>query len=135
MNLDLARSIIVSARAFGAEHGLHPLSVAVLDAGGQLRAFEREDGSSNARFEIARAKAYGALAFGIGSRGIGRLAEQRPAFLAGVTAAIGGGLVPAPGGVLVTSKNGEVLGAVGISGDSVPTMMKPLRSSLLRQPD
>ncbi|HLI00028.1 MAG TPA: heme-binding protein [Acidimicrobiales bacterium] len=118
MNLEVARNLIAGARAAGAQRGLQPLSVVVLDAGGQLRAFEREDGSSNARFEIAFGKANGALALGMGSRALMARAEQQPYFIAAATAAVGGKLVPVPGGVLVQDGDGTLLGAVGISGDS-----------------
>ncbi len=118
MNLDLARTLIAGARESGRAHGFQPLSVVVLDAGGQVRAFEREDGASNARFEIAHGKANGALALGIGSRAIMARAEAQPYFVAAATAAIGGALVPVPGGVLVTTSDGETIGAVGVSGDA-----------------
>ena len=118
MKLDLARKLIASARTAGVERGLRPLSIVVLDEGGQVRAFEREDGSSNARFEIAFGKANGALALGIGSRALMARAEQQPYFVAAAAAAIGGALVPVPGGVLVAGADGVVIGAVGISGDS-----------------
>jgi len=94
------------------------LSIVVLDAGGQVRAFEREDGASNARLEIAFGKANGALALGMGSRGLMARAEQQPYFIGAVAAAIGGALVPVPGGVLVQSADGEVIGAVGVTGDT-----------------
>jgi uncharacterized protein GlcG (DUF336 family) len=118
MKLDTARQLIAEARAAGTKRGLKPLSVVVLDAGGQVRAFEREDGSSNARFEVAFGKANGALALGLGSRALMTRAEQQPYFIAAVTAAIGGALVPVPGGVIVQTDAGEVVGAVGISGDT-----------------
>lgn len=117
MRLELARTLIAGARAHGAQAGLQPLSVVVLDAGGQVRAFEREDGASNARFEIAFGKAHGALAMGLGSRALMGRAEQQPYFIAAVSAAIGGSLVPVPGGVLVKDGD-ELIGAVGISGDN-----------------
>jgi uncharacterized protein GlcG (DUF336 family) len=110
MKLDTARQLIAEARAAGTKRGLKPLSVVVLDAGGQVRAFEREDGASNARFEIAFGKANGALALGLGSRALMARAEQQPYFIAAVTAAIGGSLVPVPGG--------ELIGALGITGDT-----------------
>jgi uncharacterized protein GlcG (DUF336 family) len=69
----------------------------VLDAGGQVRAFEREDGASNARFEIAFGKAHGALALGMGSRALMERAEQQPYFIDAVAGAIGGALVPGAG--------------------------------------
>ena len=118
MKLDTARQLIAEARAAGTKRGLKPLSVVVLDAGGQVRAFEREDGASNARFEIAFGKANGALALGLGSRALMVRAEQQPYFIAAVTAAIGGSLVPVPGGVLVQTADGELIGALGITGDT-----------------
>ena len=120
MTLDLqtARSIITAARSSGRDKGLKPLTVVVLDAGGHVVAAEREDGSSFARFEVAFGKAHGALALGMGSRSIMERAEQQPYFVAAVTAAIGGSLVPVPGGVLVHDPDGTVVGAVGVSGDT-----------------
>jgi uncharacterized protein GlcG (DUF336 family) len=115
--LDHARTIISAARNAGREAGMKPLSVVVLDSGGHVTAFEREDGSSNKRFEIAFGKAHGALAFGLGSRALMARAEQQPYFIAAATSAIGGALVPVPGGVLVKDASGATIGAVGISGD------------------
>lgn len=118
MKLETARQLVAAARESGARRGLKPLSVVVLDSGGQVRAFEREDGASNARFEIAFGKANGALALGMGSRSLMGRAEQQPYFIAAAAAAIGGALVPVPGGVLVQTPNGELIGAIGITGDT-----------------
>lgn len=118
MKLDVARKLVACARDAGSKRGLKPLSIIVLDAGGQVRAFEREDGASNARFEIAFGKANGALALGVGSRGLMARAEQQPYFIAAAAAAIGGALVPVPGGVLVHTPEGELIGAVGVTGDT-----------------
>ncbi len=117
ISLDQARVMIEVARRTGREKGLKPLSVCVLDAGGHLLAFEREDGSSPGRFEIARGKAYGAVMLGMpGSAQLAR-AEAQPFFMAAVNGAFGGQVVPVPGGVLVLS-DGAVVGAVGITGDT-----------------
>ncbi|GAC1315846.1 MAG: heme-binding protein [Acidimicrobiales bacterium] len=113
-----ARLIISGALERGHDLGLKPLSVVVLDAGGHVMAFEREDGASNMRFEVAYGKAHGALALGIGSRALMARAEQQPYFIASVTAAIGGALIPVPGGVLMRDASGTLLGAVGVSGDT-----------------
>jgi uncharacterized protein GlcG (DUF336 family) len=87
--------------------GLKPLSVAVLDAGGHLLAFEREDGASPGRFEIARGKAYGAVMLGMpGSAQMAR-AEGQAYFMAAVNGAFGGKVVPVPGGVLVSRMRGR----------------------------
>ena len=118
IRLDQARTIIAAARAAGRQAALQPLSVVVLDAGGHVTAFEREDGSSNLRFQIAHGKAHGALALGVGSRALMARAEQQPYFIAAATAAVGGALIPVPGGVLVRDERGVTLGAVGVSGDS-----------------
>ncbi|HEY5334982.1 MAG TPA: heme-binding protein [Mycobacteriales bacterium] len=118
LTLDVARVIVAAARAAGREHRLAPLSVVVLDAGGHVTAFEREDGASNMRFEIAHGKAHGALALGMGSRALMSRAEQQPSFIAAATAAVGGALIPVPGGVLVQDSDGRTIGAVGVSGDS-----------------
>ena len=120
MSIDLqtARAVIEGARAAGRENGFKPLTVVVLDAGGHVVAAEREDGSSNKRFEIAFGKAHGALALGMGSRSLMARAEQQAYFVSAATAAIGGSLVPVPGGVLVRDGAGALLGGVGVSGDT-----------------
>lgn len=112
-----ARTLIAGALAEGERLAMRPLAVVVLDAGGHVKAFERMDGASNLRFEVAHGKAYGALGLGMGSRALLARAEAQPAFVAAVAARFGGALVPVPGGVLV-SDGGTVVGAVGVSGDT-----------------
>jgi uncharacterized protein GlcG (DUF336 family) len=118
IGLEIAKSITVGVRAAGKDHGLKPLTVVVLDVGGHVISVEREDGASNNRFEIAYGKAYGALALGMGSRSLMARAEQQPYFITSAAAAIGGKLVPVPGGVLVKDAAGTVIGCVGVSGDT-----------------
>ena len=101
-----------------ANRKLKPLSVVVLDSGGHVTAFAREDGSSNMRFQIAYGKAHGALALGMGSRSLMARAESQPYFISAATAAIGGSLIPVPGGVLVLDPDSTIIGAVGVSGDT-----------------
>jgi uncharacterized protein GlcG (DUF336 family) len=117
LTLERAREIIAATRAEAGRAGFKPMTVVVLDAGGHVIAVEREDGSSNSRFEIAFGKAHGALALGMGSRALMARAEQQPYFIAAATSAIGGALVPVPGGVLVRDA-GVLIGAVGVSGDT-----------------
>ena len=95
-----------------------PLSVAVLDAGGHLVAFKREDKSGILRFEIAFGKAWGALGMGFGSRTLFERAAATPQFFNALYAASGGRVVTNPGGVLIRNAEGDVIGAVGISGDT-----------------
>jgi uncharacterized protein GlcG (DUF336 family) len=118
ISLETARTVTAGVRAAAGERGFKPLTVVVLDAGGHVVSVEREDGASNNRFEIAYGKAYGALALGMGSRSLMARAEQQAYFIASAAAAIGGKLVPVPGGVLVKDETGTVVGCVGVSGDA-----------------
>jgi uncharacterized protein GlcG (DUF336 family) len=96
------------------------LAVAVLDDGGHLKAFAREDGAGIVRPQIAIGKAWGALGMGMGSRALARRVADQPqqqAFFGALNAMSGGRVVPAAGGVLVKDGQGVVLGAVGVSGD------------------
>jgi uncharacterized protein GlcG (DUF336 family) len=118
ISLDKAQTIVSGALAEARELGLKPISVAVLDAGGHLIAFAREDGSSNLRPQIAAAKASGALALGVSSRTIGEMAVERPTFINAAAGLNPAGIVPAAGGVLVRGADGTVIGAVGVTGDT-----------------
>ena len=120
LTLSQATTIVESALKKGRELNLAPLTVAVLDAGGHLKAFAREDGSGIVRPQIAVGKAWGALGMGLGSRTLAkRVTEQGPqqqAFFVALNAMSEGRVVPAAGGVLIKD-GGAVIGAVGISGD------------------
>ena len=94
------------------------LTVAVLDAGGHLVAFKREDNSGILRFEIAFGKAYGALGMGFGSRELLERSKANPSFMGALTVLSQGRLVPLPGGILIKNASGAVIGAVGVSGDT-----------------
>lgn len=118
LSLPTANAIIAKAFEKAAELRLKPLSVAVLDAGGHVIAFQRQDGASNLRFKMAHGKAYGALSLGIGSRAIFERAQNQAFFVNAVNALADGALVPVPGGVLVKNADGSIVGAVGITGDT-----------------
>jgi uncharacterized protein GlcG (DUF336 family) len=120
LTLQQANTIVEAALRKGRETKCAPLAVAVLDAGGHLKAFAREDGAGILRPQIAIGKAWGALGMGVGSRTFAkRLTEnpQQQTFFNAVAAASEGRLVPVPGGVLIRD-GGEIVGAVGISGDT-----------------
>jgi uncharacterized protein GlcG (DUF336 family) len=120
LTLKQATTIVEAALRKGRETGCAPLAVAVLDAGGHLKAFAREDGAGIVRPQIAVGKAWGALGMGLGSRTLARRVADQPqqqAFFGALNAMSGGRVVPAAGGVLVKDGGGEVVGAVGISGD------------------
>ena len=118
MRLDQARALIAGAFAKAVDLDLKPLSVAVLDTGGHLIAFERQDGASNLRPQIASAKASGALALGVSSRKIAEMAADRPAFVASLGPISAAGIVPAAGGVIIVDATGSPVGAIGITGDT-----------------
>ena len=118
ITLDQAREMIVKIRAKGRDMQLKPLSIVVLDAGGHVKAFEREDGSAPGRFAIAHGKAYGAVMLGMGGKAQMARAEQQAYFMDAMNGAFGGQVVPVPGGVLVRAQSGAVVGAVGVTGDS-----------------
>ncbi|MGR3500263.1 MAG: GlcG/HbpS family heme-binding protein [Limimaricola soesokkakensis] len=118
LNIDAARTIIRETLSKAHEMGLKPMSVIVLDAGGHPLAFEREDGASPGRYAIAEGKAYGAVMLGMpGSAQMAR-AEAQHYFMTAANGAFGGKVVPVPGGVIVRGADGEVLGAVGVTGDT-----------------
>jgi uncharacterized protein GlcG (DUF336 family) len=116
ITLTQASTIVRHALEHAREQELPPMTVAVLDAGGHLVAFAREDRSSLLRERIARGKALGALNMGVGSRSLAGRAAAHPQFINAVTALAEGNLVPVPGGVLVRDADDEIIGAVGVSG-------------------
>ena len=116
--LSAAQTILDAARAEARRLSLKPLALVVLDSRGAVKAAAVEDGTSLKRFEVAHGKAYGALALGMGSRAIGKRATEQPTFVAAVSHVVGGALVPVPGGVLAKAGDGQVVGAIGISGDT-----------------
>lgn len=118
LTLANANAIIKAAFAKAEAAKMKPLTVAILDAGGHLKAFQKQDGASMLRYEIAAGKAYGALALGMGSRWLDQAAKERPHFVAGLNAVSGGRIVPVPGGVLLRDGSGGLLGAVGVTGDT-----------------
>ncbi len=113
-----AKITIDATLAKGAEMGLKPLSVVILDAGGHPLAFARQDGAAPGRFEIARGKAYGAVMLGMSGSAQMARAEAQAYFMATVNGVYGGKTVPVPGGILVHGPDGTVIGAVGVTGDT-----------------
>lgn len=118
ISLRKARTIIRKALEKGRALELKPLSVVVLDAGGHVQAFEREDGAAPGRFAIAHGKAYGAVMLGMAGTAQMKRAEDQAYFMAAVNGVFGGQVIPVPGGVLLRDKKGDVVGAVGVTGDS-----------------
>lgn len=117
LSLDKSRLIADTALRHARTASFKPLSIVVLDARGQRKVVLTEDNTSLKRAEMAYSKAYGAIAMGVGTRTLGKMAAERPHFMAAAMHVADGTLVPVPGGVLVR-ENGMVIGAVGISGDT-----------------
>ena len=117
LTLAQATTIVDKALEHGRNAKFKPLAVAVLDAGGHMTAFKREDGASILRRQIAEGKAWGTLGMGFGGREFARRVQTGPAFLTALMVASEGKVVPAPGGVLIRDAERNIVGAVGISGD------------------
>ena len=117
LSLTRANRIISQAFAHAAKNGFKPLACVVLDAGGNIKAFQSQDGASIGRYDVASGKARGSLAVGTGSRWLDAQAASRPHFLAGLASSVPGGIVPVAGGVIARDKSGKIVAAVGISGD------------------
>lgn len=117
LTLEAASLIVDEALKRAGELNLKPLTVAVLDAGGHLVAFKRQDKSGILRPDIAQGKAWGALGMGVGGRDLAKRADHAPAFFTALASVSGGRMIPVPGGVLIKDGEGDVVGAVGISGD------------------
>ena len=118
ITLEKANLIIQNSIKKAREIKINPIMVVVLDHRGAIKACLGEDGISSLRFKIAHGKANGAFQMGMGSRALFNRAEQQAYFINAVNALTNGELVPVPGGVLIRDKNNNIIGSVGISGDT-----------------
>ena len=120
MDLTLAdaKVIIDNALAAQAKHAMKPMAVVVLGSAGTIKASESQDGTSLLRPKVAHGKAFGAISIGIGSRALFERAKAEPFFIDAVNSLCDGALVPVPGGVLVRNQKGELIGAIGVTGDT-----------------
>ncbi|MDE2617329.1 MAG: heme-binding protein [Burkholderiales bacterium] len=116
LTLAQAQQILAGALAHSKAAGYKPMGVVVLDEAGHLKAYAREDGASMFRFEVAQAKAWGAVGMGASSRLLGQRAKDNPNFFVSLAATAGGKFLPQTGAVLIKNAAGETLGAVGASG-------------------
>jgi uncharacterized protein GlcG (DUF336 family) len=114
----LATRIVADALAEGRSRGFARLTAAVLDAGGHLVALARDDGSSLLRPQIAVGKAWGVLGMGFGGRELAKRATAVPGFIAALIEMSGGKVVPVAGGVIIRNAAGEIVGAIGVTGDT-----------------
>lgn len=119
LTLATAQKIVADALSHARAQKMNPLSVIVLDARGSLVSAGTEDNNSMGRWQIAFGKAYGSLFMGVGSKRLGTMAADRPAFIGALAHLPAGGMIPVAGGVLIRdAATNAILGAVGVSGDS-----------------
>lgn len=118
LSLKHALEIATAVMSEGQARGFAPLGVAVLDPGANVLTVLRDERASLGRTDIAIAKAAGCLAMGFGGRELARRAQIMPQFFAALSNIFPKGIVPVPGGVLIRGRAGEILGAVGVSGDT-----------------
>lgn len=118
INLNTAQKIISFALEKGRSMKLKPLSLVVLDSGGHVKAFAREDGASPGRFAIAHGKAFGTIMLGMAGTAQMARADEQAYFMTAVNGLFGGQVVPVPGGIAVLGEAGQIIGAVGVTGDT-----------------
>ena len=118
IKLEQSNRIIEAIFSRGRELGCRPLSVVVVEPGAKVKAFQKEDGSAMMRFEMAYGKAYAALALGRSSSLVRVRTEERPLFMQYLIRASSDQIFPEGGGMLIRDNDGEVLGAVGVTGDT-----------------
>jgi len=118
ISLEQANRIITAIFARGREFKCRQLSVIVVEPGANVKAFQKEDDSAMMRFEMAYGKAYAALALGRSSSLVRMRTEERPLFMQYLIRASGDQIFPEGGGMLIRGNGGELLGAVGVTGDT-----------------
>ncbi|MFP6736645.1 MAG: heme-binding protein [Rhodospirillales bacterium] len=118
ITLEQANAIIAAILARGRELDLRPLAVVVTEPGAIVKAFQKEDHGAMIRFEMAYGKAYAALALGRSSSLVRARTEQRPLFMDYLIKASGEKIFPEGGGQLIRDADGNVIGAVGVTGDT-----------------
>jgi uncharacterized protein GlcG (DUF336 family) len=116
LKLSVANHIAAAALESSAASGYKPMAIVVLDESGNVKAVQREDGASMFRVDVARGKAWAAVAMGTSSGALAQRAKDNPAFFISLAATADGRFLPQPGAVLIKDSHGELLGAVGASG-------------------
>jgi uncharacterized protein GlcG (DUF336 family) len=118
ITLDQANRIIEAILKRGAALDCRPLSVVVVEPGCVVKAFQKEDGASMARFEMAYGKAYAALSLGRSSSLVKARQQEKPEFVRFLIGTSGDRLFAEGGGRLIRDNDGSIIGAVGVTGDT-----------------
>ncbi len=116
ITLEVAEEVVVAAKRRAEKIGV-PMNIAVIDAGGNLKAFVRMDGAWLGSIDIAIKKARTARLFDMETGDIGKLSKPGgPLYMIELS---NNGLISFPGGIPIFNEDDEVIGAIGVSGGSV----------------
>src|SRR6202045_4011334 len=118
LSLEQANAIIAATFAAAKKERCRPMSAIVLDAGGRVKAFQKQDGASMLRFEVCYCKAYASLALGRPSKLVLQKANDKPLFMQSIDNLADYPLFLEGGGQLIRDQEGEVMGAIGVTGDA-----------------
>jgi len=118
LSLAEANTIIAATFAAAKKHKCRPMSAIVLDAGGRVKAFQKQDHASMLRFEVCYGKAYASLALGRPSKLVLHKANEKPLFMRSIENLADYPLFLEGGGQLIRAKDGEVIAAIGVTGDA-----------------
>jgi uncharacterized protein GlcG (DUF336 family) len=118
LSLAEANTIIAATFAAAKKHKCRPMSAIVLDAGGRVKAFQKQDHASMLRFEVCYGKAYASLALGRPSKLVLHKANEKPLFMQSIENLADYPLFLEGGGQLIRAKDGEVVAAIGVTGDA-----------------
>lgn len=115
--MDQALSILLNTFKHAETMNAHALAAIVLDAGGRVKAFLKQDGAALMRFELARGKAFASLSLHRSSRMVLHKSRDKPIFMETMRELADGPIFLEAGGQLIRDEFGEIIGAIGVTGD------------------
>ena len=118
LSLEQANTIIAATFEKAKSERCRPMSAIVLDAGGRVKAFQKQDNASMLRFEVCYGKAYASLALGRPSKLVLHKANEKPLFMQSIENLADYPLFLEGGGQLIRDRDGEVIAAIGVTGDA-----------------
>jgi len=118
LSLEQANTIIAATFEKAKRERCRPMSAIILDAGGRVKAFQKQDNASMLRFEVCYGKAYASLALGRPSKLVLHKANEKPLFMQSIENLADYPLFLEGGGQLIRDRDGEVIAAIGVTGDA-----------------
>jgi uncharacterized protein GlcG (DUF336 family) len=118
LSLEQANTIIAATFEKAKRERCRPMSAIILDAGGRVKAFQKQDHASMLRFEVCYGKAYASLALGRPSKLVLHKANEKPLFMQSIENLADYPLFLEGGGQLIRDRDGEVVAAIGVTGDA-----------------